>query len=48
MTTGEVPKSFKVDKIKPIHKYGNKKNIKDYRPISCLPFFSKVSERIIY
>ena len=48
MTIGEFPKSFKVGKITPIHKSGSKKDVKNYRPISSLPFFSKVFERIIH
>ena len=42
---------FKVSiqqRIFPIFKFGDKDNIRIYRPISILPVFSKVLERIIY
>ena len=42
---GEFRKSFKVGKITSIHKSGNMKNVKSYRPTSSLLFFSKVFER---
>ena len=42
------PKKFKIAKFIPVFKKGNKENIKNYRPISILPVFSKVLERIMY
>ena len=48
MILGIFPSMLKVGKITPIHKKGNKELIENYRPISTLPIFGKVSEKIIY
>lgn len=42
------PQKLKLAKIKPIFKKGDKLNPENYRPISLLPVFSKVFERILY
>jgi hypothetical protein len=34
--------------IKPLFKKGDKKNIKNFRPISFLPSFSKICEKVIH
>ena len=39
---------LKVAKVSPIFKYGNIEEIGNYRPISVLPIFSEVWERIMY
>ena len=41
-----VPKSMKAAKIKPLHKSGNHTDCCNYRPISILPIFSKILEKI--
>ena len=41
------PDSLKIAKITPIHKKGDVKVCSNYRPISCLPFISKIFERSI-
>ena len=41
-----VPKSMKAAKIKPLHKSGNRTDCCNYRPISILPIFSKILEKI--
>ena len=46
--TGVYPSGWKVAKVTPIFKKGSKKSIKNYRPISVLPVFSKVFETFIY
>ena len=39
---------FKITKVIPVFKKGDKENIEIYRPISSLPVFSKVLKRIMY
>ena len=47
-TAGQIPDSMKIACITPIFKSGDKENLINYRPISILPFFSKIIERSIY
>ena len=42
------PEKLKIAKVIPVFKKGDKENVENYRPISILPVFSKVLERIIY
>ena len=44
ITKGYFPEEFKLAKVLPIFKSGDEQN---YRPISILPFFSKIFEKII-
>ena len=39
--------SLKIGKIVPIFIFGNKADIKNYRPISLLPVFSKILEKLM-
>ena len=48
MRKGEFPKIFKISKITPIFKKGNKELMKNYRPVSTLPIFGKIFEKVIY
>ena len=48
MTDGIFPTVFKKGKISPIFKKGNKASLENYRPISTLPIFGKIFEKIIY
>ena len=42
------PEKLKIAKVIPVFKKSDKENIENYRPISILPIFSKVLERIMY
>src|SRR6218665_871272 len=44
---GLVPADLKIAKITPIFKAGDKNLIANYRPISVLPFFSKIMEKLM-
>jgi len=44
---GIYPDALKVAKVIPIHKSGDTSNPSNYRPISILPHFSKIFEKIL-
>ena len=44
---GIFPSIFKIAKVVPIFKSGNKQIVKNYRPISLLPTLSKILEKLI-
>jgi len=48
MLSGIFPTRLKYATITPVLKNGDKKNVANYRPISILPSFSKILEKIIY
>ena len=48
MDNGTFPEIFKTGKITPIFKKGNKEKLENYRPVSILPIFGKIFEKIIY
>ena len=48
MISGILPTRLKYATIKPIFKNRDKKNVANYRPISILPSFSKILEKIMY
>ena len=48
MAQGTFPLSLKTGRITPIHKKGPKNDITNYRPVSTLPIFGKIFEKIIY
>ena len=48
LKTGIFPKAFKIAKVKPIYKKGDKANLNNYRPISLLLTISKIFERVIH
>ena len=48
IATGIVPKEMKIAKVIPIYKSADPSILKNYRPISLLPAFSKLLEKIMY
>jgi hypothetical protein len=48
LSQGIFPNELKIAKIIPLFKSGNKHICSNYRPISILPFFSKIFERVMY
>ena len=47
-STGCVPDSFKIAKVIPVFKKGEKTNPSNYRPISLLSIFHKLLEKLMY
>lgn len=48
LATGVFPDRLKIARVTVVFKGGNKTEFGNYRPISVLPIFSKVAEKIIY
>ena len=48
MELGTFPKLLKIGKISPIHKKGDVELLDNYRPISVLPIYGKIFEKILY
>ena len=48
MTIGKFPTILKVGKISPIYKKDDEELLQNYRPVSTLPIFGKIFEKIIY
>ena len=48
MATGYYPVDLKTGKITPIFKKGSKELMENYRPVSTLPVFGKIFEKVIY
>jgi hypothetical protein len=48
LEAGIFPERFKIAKVKPLHKKRDKKEMKNYRPISLLCVFSKILEKLRY
>ena len=46
--SGIFPTEWKKANVVPIHKRDDKQNVKNYRPVSLLPIFGKIFERLIY
>ena len=44
--TGSFPNQMKIAKVIPLHKNGNKHHFTNYRPVSLLPQFSKILEKL--
>ena len=45
---GICPDDLKIARVTPVFKGGDDKELGNYRPISVLPCFSKILERIMY
>jgi len=48
LNSGVFPDIWKTAKVKPLYKKGDKYNMKNYRPISTIPVFAKLVERLMY
>ena len=48
LSTGLFPSNWKKGNIVPIHKKGDKQILKNYRPVSLLPTYGKIFERLIF
>ena len=48
ISTGYFPKMLKTARVVPIYKSGESKDVNNYRPISILPIFSKIFEKIVF
>ena len=48
MSIGKFPDELKLGKITPIYKKDNEELLKNYRPVSTLPIFGKIFEKVIY
>ena len=46
--TSDIPSEWKTARITPLYKDGKKDDPNNYRPISVLPFISKILEKVIY
>ena len=46
--SGIYPCDWKKANVVPIHKKGDKQTLKIYRPVSLLPIYSKIFERLLY
>ena len=45
---GIFPKEMKIAKVIPLFKAGDPLSFSNYRPVSVLPLFSKIMERLMY
>ena len=48
LSTGIIPNQLKIAKVISIHKQSDKKLLNNYRPISLLPVFSKIFEKVVF
>ena len=48
MQKGVFPDCLKLGKVSPIFKKGNSEHLENYRPISILPIFGKIFEKVIH
>ena len=48
LSTGVLPRDWKLTNVVPVHKKDNKEHVKNYRPISLLSLISKTLERCVF
>ena len=48
LTTGKIPDDLKVALVTPVYKASEENIYSNYRPISVLPCFSKILEKLMY
>ena len=48
ISSGEVPDSLKIAKVVPIYKKNDPQEFSNYRPVSVLPSFSNIIERLVF
>ena len=48
ITQGTFPNELKKAKVIPLHKNGDNEKLTNYRPVSILPLFSKILEKLMY
>ena len=48
MKAGQFPNELKIGKITPVFKKDNDELLENYRPVSTLPIFGKIFEKVIY
>ena len=48
INTGIFPNLWKSANITPVHKKDSEQDVRNYRPISLLPIFAKIFERILF
>ena len=48
MKSGVYPDRLKLGKITPVYKKGDPELLENYRPVSTLPIFGKIFEKVIY
>ena len=48
LDTGRFPELWKLANVIPVHKKKDKQIVENYRPISLLPLFSKMFEKLIF
>ena len=48
INSGIFPNMWKKSSVAPVHKKGDKQVVDNYRPVSFLPIFDKILERLIF